>query len=194
MRRSPHPIAVVPPVPLASPADGALGPDVPFWRPGWRDVAANLGWRWVLFLPAAAAIGLLGAIPWLPRFAWWPLLGQAKLLLMAGGVAVAAAGSAVRSAVGRMAGPFCIHCGYGLTGLPDGHACPECGRPFRLAVIAEYRRDPAGFVERVRQGRRVPEVTGIAAGPVRSKRSRGRDVKQVRRACHSPACASRFSG
>lgn len=25
--------------------------------------------------------------------------------------------------------PYCPECGYELTGLPDGHNCPECGAP-----------------------------------------------------------------
>ena len=41
--------------------------------------------------------------------------------------------------------PFCIHCGYDLTGLPDHHTCPECGRPYTFATINEYRRDPHWF-------------------------------------------------
>ena len=167
-----HPIDVVPPPTLASPADvGDAGPDVPFWRPTWRDAARHLGWRWVLFLPAVGVGGLLASFPWWPRGAWWPVLGQLKLLLWAGGLAVVAAGAAVKSTIARRTDPFCIHCGYDLTGLPDGHACPECGRPFTLAAIAEYRRDPAWFAQRVRARTPTP-MTSITAGPVRRKRSR----------------------
>ncbi|MCH8054167.1 MAG: hypothetical protein IH895_08915, partial [Planctomycetes bacterium] len=24
---------------------------------------------------------------------------------------------------------ICLHCGYSLQGLPEGHTCPECGHP-----------------------------------------------------------------
>ena len=169
-----HPIDVVPPEPQASPADlpAGLPVDVPFWRPTWREVAAHLGWRWALFLPVVGLIGVVVCVPWLPRGLWWPVVAQWKLLVWAiGGVAMATT-AAVRSAIAGLDYPFCIHCGYDLTGLPDGHACPECGRPFRLATIAEYRRDPAWFVRRFRQHRSAPPMVAFDAGPVRRPRSR----------------------
>ena len=71
--------------------------------------------------------------------------------------------------------PFCIHCGYGLTGLPDNHACPECGRRYSFRIIDEYRRDPHWFIERYRASRLLPKPDApFAAGTITGKR-RSRD-------------------
>ena len=39
----------------------------------------------------------------------------------------------------------CIHCHYDLTGLPDHHTCPECGRAYTFADIDAYFDDPATY-------------------------------------------------
>lgn len=36
----------------------------------------------------------------------------------------------------------CIHCRYELTGLPDYHTCPECGRQYSAPEIDAYYDDP----------------------------------------------------
>jgi hypothetical protein len=55
--------------------------------------------------------------------------------------------------------------------LPDGHNCPECGRPFKLSVIEEYRRDPNWFIKRHRSSKELPMAdVPFDAGKVRSKR------------------------
>lgn len=41
--------------------------------------------------------------------------------------------------------PLCTYCGYNLTGLPDGHRCPECGETFNLAECLAYQKDPVGY-------------------------------------------------
>ena len=70
--------------------------------------------------------------------------------------------------------PFCIFCGYNLTGLPDRYRCPECGRPYTWQLIAEYRRDPAWFRERWRLHRELPPADApFEAGPVQRRRKDG---------------------
>ncbi|MCK4623872.1 MAG: hypothetical protein KAV00_01065 [Phycisphaerae bacterium] len=41
----------------------------------------------------------------------------------------------------------CIHCHYDLTGLPDHHTCPECGRPYTFTDIDAYFDDPEVYRE-----------------------------------------------
>ena len=45
---------------------------------------------------------------------------------------------------------LCLRCGYCLIGLPEEHACPECGRHFELKHVQRswqkwLRRDPFGI-------------------------------------------------
>jgi len=143
--RGPHPIDIVPPSTLGSPSEmrhPAFGPDTPFWTPDWHDVMKQLGWRWLLFLPAIALLAVIALVPWRPEFFNLLLVGGGKLLILSLGGAIGVAAAAIRSAIRLRKEPFCIHCGYDLTGLPEGHLCPECGRPFFLPLIEEYRRDP----------------------------------------------------
>lgn len=117
-----------------------------------------------------------GAIFLLPRFGWSILwMGGAKLVMFAVAVSISSAAYAIRRTVQGRRDAFCIHCGYSLRGLPDHHVCPECGRPFSLRLIDEYRRDPDWFIARCRAHRVLPGANPpFAAGPVRSKR-RSRD-------------------
>ena len=79
----------------------------------------------------------------------------------------------LRTAVRQRPDPFCIHCGYSLTGLPDGHRCPECGRTFSFRVIEEYRRDSHWFIQRYKMRHDLPVAeVPFAAGEVRRARSR----------------------
>lgn len=48
-------------------------------------------------------------------------------------------------------GRVCIRCGYFLHGIPDEHACPECGKPYRLEQL---RAEWLGWMT----GRKVSEV------------------------------------
>jgi hypothetical protein len=167
----------VPPPISASPADGAWlnEPDIPFWKPNWLDSLRYAGgWGWLL-LSAAMIAAVLAVMLLLPRFGWAILwMGEAKVVIFAVAIAISAAGYAVRRTVQGRRDPFCIHCGYTLRGLPDHHNCPECGRPFSLRLIDEYRRDPDWFIARCRAHRlQMPgPTTPFHAGPVRSKRSR----------------------
>lgn len=174
----------LPPTPDASPSElsPSFADDVPFWMPGWSDVAKQLGWRWLLLMPAvvlvAACVLLLAAAVLLPGLWLWQwvqliFVGGWKLLLLAVGGAISLAGSAIRSAVRLRQEPFCIHCGYTLIGLPDNYICPECGRPYSLRVIDEYRRDPHWFIQRYKAHRTMPVAdTPFPAGPTSKPKSR----------------------
>jgi hypothetical protein len=174
--RGPHAIDILPPPLLASPSDmvhPVFDESTPFWKPGLGDILKHLGWRWILFVPALLVIAVLAAIPWQPAMFGLIFAGGGKLLLISIGIAITAAGKAVGSAIKTRKGPFCIHCGYDLTGLPEGHLCPECGRPFLLRLIEEYRRDPHWFVHRYKNRTNSPIAdTPFLAGPVRRKKSR----------------------
>jgi hypothetical protein len=176
--RLPQIVRQVPQEPVASPAHLPTHPqenaaDLPWYKPSFGESLMLLGWRWIYFLPAAGIVVLL--IIFLPMrpllifqmLAWW------KLLLIAIAVPLGIAMKAAKNTVAMRKEPFCIHCGYDLTGLPDGHNCPECGRPFNLAIVNEYRRDPDWFIQRYNQRHMVPtRDVPFAAGAVRSRRSR----------------------
>jgi hypothetical protein len=151
---------------------GATGEaEVRWWRPGWQDGWRFVGWRWVLLAPSLLLLLLLWpGLRWLnPGFV---VIG-AKLLVFTGAVAVALAGYVFRRAARARTEPFCIFCGYNLTGLPDHYRCPECGRPYTWRIIAEYRRDPAWFIERYRALRQLPPADQpFAAGPGGPRRRR----------------------
>ena len=173
--RGVHPIDIVPPPTFVLPPDQEypkFTPDTPFWKPDLTDAIKHLGWRWIMFIPA---LGVLLAIVTLPMYGFTPVLfvGGGKLLIFCVGLAVTTAGTAVKSAMNERTDPFCIHCGYDLVGLPDHHNCPECGRPFSLQLVNEYRRDPAWFIQRY-QGRNDRQFADapFMAGPVRRKKSR----------------------
>jgi hypothetical protein len=160
---------------LASPCQlaGAVERDVPFWSPTWGDALAHLGWRWVLVLAPLALVAVaISAMAWstaLPAFFW---LGP-KIIIMILALPVTTLAIAFRTAIQRRKEPFCIHCGYGLSGLPDHHRCPECGRPFTLAMIDEYRRDPHWFIRRWRVQHVLPPADApfsTGTGPRRRSR------------------------
>lgn len=163
--------------PLASPShllayDGELR----WWKPTWRDAWRYLGWRWVFFLPAAAVLCMLAVIAMDPRpiqYLWF--LGP-KLLIMMLCPPFIAAGYAMKLGVQARKEPFCIHCGYELSGLPDHHRCPECGVEYDFKAIEEYRRDPDWFIQRYKAQRatraeQLPFDTGVAR-PGQHRRSR----------------------
>jgi hypothetical protein len=169
-----HGIQVAPPASAASPhtVDAEPGEDVPWWKPGWGDVFRHLGWRWLWFTPAAAIVLSLALLPLRPSYAqilftfWKPIVVAVVVPSM---MAV----HALKTLVRQRNDPFCIHCGYSVVGLPDGHRCPECGRKFSLAVIEEYRRDPHWFVERWKARHAIPQRDApFSAGAVRSEPSR----------------------
>lgn len=163
----------VPAEPVASPAllPPSVGPDDEQWYlPGYAQMARLLGWRWVFVLPAVAVViaaAMIPLHPWLLNV----LLASWKLVIMAVAIPVGVLAKYARNAVRSRSDPFCIHCGYGLSGLPDHHVCPECGRVYELAMVEEYRRDPHWFIERHRRRLDLPTPpVPFDAGPVRRRR------------------------
>jgi hypothetical protein len=168
----------VPLEPVASPhgvraAPHDEGGEPAWYKPTYGETAKLLGWRWIYFLPAVLILLLmviyLPARPWLWQFAigWW------KLILIAIVLPMVWAGKTMNQIIALRKEPFCIHCGYDLTGLPGGHNCPECGRHYDPAMVEEYRRDPNWFIQRYRQRHAMPTAdVPFEAGKVRSPRSR----------------------
>ncbi len=164
--------ARVPAPTLATPSDvRGLDAEPRWWRPGWRDGLRHVGWRWIFLLPSV----LFGLV-------WLPPLRPLRLALLAAGIqlvglmvtiALSLAGYVVRRAARARTEPFCIFCGYDLSGLPDGYRCPECGRPYSWRLIAEYRRDPEWFIARYRALRHLPPAPQpFDAGPGPRRRRR----------------------
>lgn len=165
----------VPETPVGTPSDVPAQPEgeVPWWRPGWRDVVGHMGYRWVFLLPGVLLLGVFVAAFFF-RGLWelFVVLGF-KLGPIVIGIAASMAGYVFRCAVRARSEPFCIHCGYNLTGLPDDYRCPECGRPYTWRAIDEYRRDPQWFIERYKLRKQLPASAGpFPAGPGRRRRSR----------------------
>jgi hypothetical protein len=139
--------------------------DVPWWRPRPWDVARAIGWWWLLLVPMVLVLGgvllgaILGVLPWSIFLVW----AKIWLVMIAGIASIVIYG--VRNVVKNRRDPFCIHCGYSLSGLGASGTCPECGRPYLSSLIDEYRRDPHFFAERYRSSRRLPtRATVFVAG------------------------------
>ena len=167
---------VAPPPSAASPCQLNAMPaeEVPFWLPSWQETAKQLGWRWILVLPAVAVVGLIAAGFFVDHRLWTLLwyLGI-KLLVIACALPIVLMMELARNATRGRQTPFCIHCGYDLVGLPDHHRCPECGRPYSLAVIDEYRRDPRWFIQRRKSHHQIPTADApFTAGSGKRRKSR----------------------
>jgi hypothetical protein len=125
----------------------------------------------VLVVPVLAVIGFIVAVflrPQLFPFVAW--IGI-KFAVMALSLPAILLGDLMRRAAAARKEPFCIHCGYELTGLPDRGRCPECGSGYTRELIDEYRRDPAWFIQRLKAKRlQPPRDLPFAAGPSRAKR------------------------
>lgn len=166
----------VPPPIFATPSlvQPKPGEEITWWRPTWRDTWRYVGWRWIFLIPAVGVVALaVPLIRWPSVFSPFFIL-EAKLFVFAAAIAFTLAGFVIRRAVRARKEPFCIYCGYNLTGLPDNYRCPECGRPYTWHLIAEYRRDPHWFIERYKAHQKLPRaVTPFDAGPVRRRRPDG---------------------
>ena len=171
----PPAIEQLPPTSVASPSE--LRPrnasDMRWYKPSLGQTLQLLGWRWVYFLPAAVMILALGF--GLSHLWFLPLLiGSWKLMVIA---IVVPTGYAIKNAKDILRNrkePFCIHCGYDLSGLPDNHTCPECGESYNFRLIEEYKRDPQWFIDRYYKHRELPPVEAPFEARI-SKRPRSRD-------------------
>jgi hypothetical protein len=161
----------VPPVSAASPAelrdaDGAVS----WWMPSWRDAVRQVGWRWIFLAPAVLMFALFVGAVFLRGLRAPLLMMGGQVAVFVGAIALTMAGWVIRRAARARREPFCIHCGYNLSGLPDDYRCPECGRPYTWRLIEEYRRDPQWFIERWKLHRELPRAdVPFDAGPVRRK-------------------------
>lgn len=165
----------VPPENYGSPAQIRLPEDseLRWYKPSFVESLHLMGWRIIYFAPAVGIIaGMLFWIPFHPRSAFM-VLGYWKILLILIAIPAGIALKLAKNSIRLRTEPFCIHCGYDLTGLPDKHPCPECGVPFDLGVIEEYRRDPHWFIERHKHHQNLPEApTPFSSGAVRSRKRR----------------------
>lgn len=144
--------------------------DIRWWRPGFADSWQYVGWRWVFLLPALLIV-LFFIFPLQVLIPFFVI--HVYVFVFVAAVAVTLAGYVFRRAARARTEPFCIFCGYNLTGLPDNYRCPECGKPYTWRLIAEYRRDPQWFIERYEALKRLPPADApFDAGMVRSRRSR----------------------
>jgi hypothetical protein len=174
-RKSPPLEAQVPETPAGTPSDVPPQPqgEIIWWKPDWQDAVRHLGYRWIYLLPAVLLLLMAAGAVFLRGFRDIFLVLGIKLFLVVVAIAASLAGHVFRCAAKARKEPFCIHCGYNLTGLPDDYRCPECGRPYTWRAIEEYRRDPQWFIERYYlQQRLPPPATPFAAGPGRRRRSR----------------------
>ena len=165
----------VPPASIASPSE--LRPrdpgDVRWYKPTIGETLTLMGWRWIYFLPAVALVLILIFVP---TFVWLgPLFVlYGKLLLIAVALPIGAFIKTARHSLRMRSEPFCIHCGYELTNLPDNYTCPECGETYTHRVIEEYRRDPDWFIQRYKSRGTLP--TGDVPFEARkSTRKKSRD-------------------
>jgi hypothetical protein len=165
------------PSPQSAPLPPGVGFDVelpPFWKPSLGEALRHLGWRKLYFLPALLLIAFIISCfiwPFLLRFTiqlnfkWIAILLAIPFVLTFHGL---------RLAIRSRTDPFCIHCGHCLLGLPAVHICPECGRPYDLAMVDEYRRDPQWFIQRWRERRQLPSP-GVSIAALPSSRKKSRD-------------------
>jgi hypothetical protein len=158
------------------PAHVDAGAEPAWYLPGLAETARLLGWRWVYFVPA---VGLLVLVFWIPArpYLFQFLVPYWKLWIIAVAVPTGVAINAAKHVIRSRKEPFCIHCGYGLSGLPDGHTCPECGRGYSHRIIDEYRRDPHWFIKRYRLAASLPKPDAPFEARVVSgaRRKRSRD-------------------
>jgi len=140
---------------MSEPIPKPLPPPQPaaqqWYLPSWGERLRLMGWRVLYFVPMLLIVILAAVVPMAYMCGW-------KLLVVLVALPIAAALNSAKRAIRLRKQPFCIHCGYDLTGLPDGHVCPECGVQFWHRDIADYRRDPYWYIQRHRYSEMPPEA------------------------------------
>jgi len=167
----------VPPEIVATPAAMKLATDdePTWWQPGWEDVVQFVGWRWLLLAPAIVCVLVFAGGWFYPQFRVVSVMIGIKLGIVLFALALSLVGYVTRKALKAGTAPFCIFCGYNLTGLPDHYRCPECGRAYTHALVEEYRKDPHWFIERWKQSHQIPDrAQPFASGPI-PRRNRAKD-------------------
>lgn len=143
-------------LPRPDPLDDESDEPIHWWRPDWTTVLKSVGTAWFVLLALMGAVLLLAA--WgtlLPVDIALRLLFM-KLAFLIGACMIALSLYLFRLAMRARRDPFCIFCGYNLSGLPDNHRCPECGRSYTFAMIEQYREDPAWFAARWKARQQLP--------------------------------------
>jgi hypothetical protein len=137
-----------------------------WYLPTWPERLQLLRWRILYFFPALLIVAGAALLPMTFLCAW-------KLLVIVVAIPITAAINSAKRVIRLRIEPFCIHCGYDLTGLPDGHNCPECGIQFWHREIDDYRRDPHWYIQRHSQPQQLPPSgAAIDAGPRRTPPNR----------------------
>jgi hypothetical protein len=115
-----------------------------------------IGWHWLWALPLLFFV-LFTLAPGDPL--WLPIMwiGMIKLIVMVISLSFLLRGWALTKVLKARPGPFCIHCGHTLQGLPDDHRCPECGRRYRFDLVEAYRREPSSFAHQLKQRWKPPQ-------------------------------------
>ena len=134
-----------------------------WWRPPASQTFRRIPWRWLLALPAAASVGMLVAAHFASGQRGFLFYMGIKLLVLTLLLPVLAWDHYRQRAIRARPDPFCPHCGWTLTGLPQEGRCPECGEPYRAAVVEMYRRDPQWVRAYWEFDRRPPPVRAFNA-------------------------------
>jgi len=141
-------------------------PEARWYLPTWGERLTLMGWRVIYFAPAVLLLAFLLFFP-LTVLWWW----KAAVILV--GLPMGAAINTAHHAIRLRKEPFCIHCGYSMVGLPDGHRCPECGFTFVLMELEDYQRDPHWYIKRQKLRAYLPPADEVFhAGPAKSVKKR----------------------
>ena len=155
--------------PIVTPPAGPSSLPTRYYLPTMGERLRLMGWRNVLWLPPLAVLIWIGLSLRHGFAGLWSLAYWWKAIVFAFAIPLAAAIRTTATALSKRSDPFCIYCGYSLTGLPHPpgmrFTCPECGGEVDAAESQEYARDPHWFIQR--RSARHPTDTGFAAGAIR---------------------------